>query len=68
MSDEPRKFKTITFSVVISAESNRRLTEAAKASGHSKRIEAMIRLAHHLKHVPVVEERYWEILAEEKKI
>jgi hypothetical protein len=58
-------YKPIIISVVISAESNKRLTEAAKSAGRSKRIEAVLRMAHHLKTVPYVDGNYWEIIAED---
>ena len=62
------KTKPITISVVLSAESNELLKRAAKMSGHSKRIEATLRLTQHLKSVPELTQNYWEILGEEKKI
>lgn len=51
-------------SVVMSDVTAQRLHEAAKRSGRKVRHEAMLRLAHSLKHVPDIEEIYWEILKE----
>lgn len=68
MDGKNESSKPITISVVLSPESNRRLMASAKASGRTKRVEAMMRMAHHLKYVDEVDENYWEILAEEKKI
>lgn len=67
MDEKHEAQKPITISVVLSPESNRRLMASAKASGRTKRVEAMMRMAHHLKHVDEVNENYWEMIAEEKK-
>ena len=40
------------------------LLEAIQRSGRKVRHEAMLRLAHSLKHVPDIEEICWEILKE----
>ncbi|MBX9485963.1 TraY domain-containing protein [Yersinia enterocolitica] len=48
----------------MSSDSNKRLSEAAEKAGRSKRIEAMLRIAHHLKTVPEVDGDYWEIIAD----
>ncbi|HFG9820691.1 TraY domain-containing protein [Salmonella enterica] len=45
----------------------KRLKEATKVSGRNARHEVMIRLAHSLKHIPVIDEVYWEILQEDKQ-
>lgn len=47
-SSQPEHGETLV-TVVLSAESNGFLIEAAKVSGRSKKIEAQIRLADHLK-------------------
>jgi len=67
MEGKKESSKPITISVVLSPESNRRLLASAKASGRTKRVEAMMRMAHNLKHVDEVNENYWEMIAEEKK-
>ncbi|HHL2459840.1 TPA: TraY domain-containing protein [Yersinia enterocolitica] len=64
MKDNNKKYKPISMSVVLSSESNKRLTEAAEKAGRSKRIEAMLRIAHHLKTVPEVDGNYWEIISD----
>ncbi|EAA1644796.1 hypothetical protein DPS92_23470 [Salmonella enterica subsp. enterica serovar Richmond] len=51
--------------VELNEITERRLKDAAKRSGRLVRHEAMIRLAHSLKHNPVIDEVYWEILQEE---
>ncbi|HDW2837453.1 TPA: TraY domain-containing protein, partial [Escherichia coli] len=49
-------------------ESNKKLIAAAKLSGHSKGVEAGLRLTHHLNTVPELgENSYWEILLPEDK-
>ncbi|EBG3527961.1 TraY domain-containing protein [Salmonella enterica subsp. enterica] len=45
----------------------KRLKEATKVSGRNARHEVMIRLAHSLKHIPIIDEVYWEILQEDKQ-
>lgn len=64
MKDNNKNYKPITISVVLSSESNKRLTEAAEKAGRSKRIEAMLRIAHHLKTIPEVDGNYWEIISD----
>ncbi|HEN3636722.1 TraY domain-containing protein [Yersinia sp. 2538 StPb PI] len=64
MNNNNKNFKPITLSVVLSSESNKRLSESAEKAGRSKRIEAMLRIAHHLKTVPEVDGDYWEIIAD----
>ncbi|EAO6613100.1 TraY domain-containing protein [Salmonella enterica] len=53
--------------VELNEITDRRLKDAAKRSGRLVRHEAMIRLAHSLKHIPVIDEVYWEILQEDKQ-
>lgn len=52
--------------VELNEITDRRLKDAAKRSGRLVRHEAMIRLAHSLKHVNKIDEAYWEILQEEQ--
>lgn len=51
-----------SISVVMSDITAQRLQDAARRSGRKVRHEAMLRLAHSLKHVPDISEVYWEIL------
>ncbi|EBS1405096.1 TraY domain-containing protein [Salmonella enterica] len=46
----------------MSEVTRQRLHEAARRSGRKIRHEAMIRLAHSLKHTQDIKEVYWEIL------
>lgn len=55
-----------TISVSLNEVTVNRLNEAMKVSGRKAKHEVMIRLAHSLKHNPVIDEVYWEILQEEK--
>ncbi|BET65021.1 TraY domain-containing protein [Yersinia pseudotuberculosis] len=66
MNDNNKNYKPITVSVVLSSESNKRLTEAAEKAGRSKRIEAMLRIAHHLKTISEVDGNYWEIISDKE--
>ena len=60
MRDSRARQKSI--SVTMSEVTAQRLHEAAKRSGRKVRDEAMVRLAHSLKHIPDIMEVYWEIL------
>ncbi|EPA9601853.1 MULTISPECIES: TraY domain-containing protein [Enterobacteriaceae] len=51
-----------SISISMSEVTRQRLHEAARRSGRKIRHEAMIRLAHSLKHTQDIKEVYWEIL------
>lgn len=51
-----------SISVSMSELTAQRLRDAARRSGRKVRHEAMLRLAHSLKHISDIEECYWEIL------
>ncbi|EIA4658345.1 TraY domain-containing protein [Salmonella enterica] len=55
-----------TISVALSDVTVNRLNLAMKISGRKAKHEVMIRLAHSLKHNPVIDEVYWEILQEDE--
>lgn len=60
--------KIVSVAVLLDSESNKKLIAAAKLSGHSKGVEAGLRLTHHLNTVPELgENSYWEILLPEDK-
>ncbi|CNI39660.1 Uncharacterised protein [Yersinia pekkanenii] len=64
MDAKNKKYKPISIYIVISAESNKCLTESALKAGRSKRIEAMLRLNHSLKNDSYVDGDYWEIITD----
>lgn len=57
-----KKYKSVTISVPISAETNRLLTESAKRARRSKKIEAVLRLSDHLRLIKILEGNYQELL------
>lgn len=66
MDAKNKKYKPMSILLVISAESNKLLTEAALKAGRSKRIEGMLRIDHSLKNIPFVDGDYWEITPNKK--
>ena len=64
MSEKQKRPKTI--SVALSDVTFNRLNLSMKISGRKAKHEVMIRLAHSLKHNPVIDEVYWEILQEDE--
>jgi TraY domain len=66
MDSKNKKYKPMSIELVLSAESNKILTESALKAGRSKRIEGMLRLDHNLKNVPYVDGDYWEITSNNK--
>ncbi|WP_071609000.1 TraY domain-containing protein [Entomohabitans teleogrylli] len=50
-----------SISVVLTAEANQRLSDAAKKAGRSRQLEAMLRMHDHLKKFPEINGDYWEI-------
>lgn len=56
------EFKSVMLSVPISAETNRLLTESAKRTRRSKKVEAVLRLSDHLRIVEDIEGNYQELL------
>lgn len=59
---EQKKYRPVTISVSISAETNRLLTESATRSKRTKSIEAIIRLSDSLRTVSHIEGHYQELL------
>lgn len=59
---EQKKYRPVTISVSISAETNRLLTESATRSKRTKSIEAIIRLSDSLRTVRHIEGHYQELL------
>lgn len=57
-----KEYKSVTISVLISAETNRLLTESAKRARRSKKVEAVLRLSDHLRLVEHIEGNYQELL------
>ncbi|QKJ09327.1 TraY domain-containing protein [Yersinia massiliensis] len=66
MDAKNKKYKPMSILLVLSAESNKLLTESALKSGRSKRIEGMLRIDHSLKNIPFVDGDYWEIAPNNK--
>lgn len=62
ISMKEKKYKSVTISVPISAETNRLLTESAKRARRSKKVEAVLRLSDHLRLVEHIEGNYQELL------
>ncbi|OHT23067.1 TraY domain-containing protein [Providencia stuartii] len=56
------KYKSVTISVPISAETNRLLTESAKKAKRSKKVEAVLRISEHLRTVESIEGHYQALL------
>lgn len=62
MSEE-KKRNLVSVTVVLRKETHEKLKMAAKSSGRSKGVEAMLRLTQHLNSVPELgKDSYWEIL------
>ncbi|HHR6394724.1 TPA: TraY domain-containing protein [Providencia alcalifaciens] len=59
---ENKKYKPVTISVPISAETNRLLTESAQRVRRSKKVEAVLRLSDHLRIVNHIEGHYQQLL------
>lgn len=60
---EGKNKNVISVTVVLRRETHEKLKVAAKASGHSISLEAMLRLTQHLNAVPELsKDSYWEIL------
>ncbi|HHR5887016.1 TPA: TraY domain-containing protein [Providencia alcalifaciens] len=59
---ENKKYKPVTISVSISAETNRLLTESAQRARRSKKVEAVLRLSDHLRIVNHIEGHYQQLL------
>lgn len=58
-----KKKNVVSVTVVLRRETHEKLKLAAKASGHSMPMEAMLRLTQHLNTVPELsKDSYWEIL------
>ncbi|MGE4781444.1 TraY domain-containing protein [Yersinia enterocolitica] len=66
MDTKNKKYKPMSIELVLSAESNKLLTESALKTGRSKRIEGSLRMDHSLKTVPFVDGDYWEITPNKK--
>ncbi|MFJ7174683.1 TraY domain-containing protein [Citrobacter freundii] len=60
MKERNTRHKTIAIS--MNEVTTQRLNDAANRSGRKLKHEAMIRLAHSLKHTQDIKESYWEIL------